>query len=384
MDFSSVPEKLPPCRLPVGVSCAPTGTGALFRWAPGCEVRMEGAVLHEIACRLGQGGSLSMPRDSARPAVLALAVQRLVAAGYLERTDQPTPTGPPATYLPVQCRLAEPGALVTRWLSFPSSGLSSPFFLADQWRAERAPDAQWFELSTLPSPATLAQRLQPKGWIFHGSRSGSTLLARLIGCDPLALVLSEPTVLNELAGLPAVDSPLRVASLVLGLGGRFTPPQEYSIVKLSSYLTPHLATYGKAFPDVPWVYLLRSPAEIVASHLDRPGRWFEGSGKETGARHLLTMLEQGYRAVLEAYEGGRGRILSYRPDFASVRDSALEHFSLSWNEPIRARAEELSKRHSHHDRPFIPRPPNPEAQRLVLELGGSQLATLYEELRARS
>ncbi len=112
--------------------------------------------------------------------------------------------------------------------------------------------------------------LPPAVLIFHCSRCGSTLLARLLEIDPANRVIIEPPAVSQFLHLARTQSPspamrrdLRVLLQSYGLEPR--GGEKRLIFKLNSLAVHALAALRAALPEVAFVYLLRDPAEVVAS-----------------------------------------------------------------------------------------------------------------------
>ena len=119
--------------------------------------------------------------------------------------------------------------------------------------------------------------LKPSGFIFHMSRCGSTLVSRMLAALPRHLVVSEAGPLDALARQPlwAPPSPVerRIAWfrwMVSALGQKRTGREERYFVKFDSRTTLDLPFIRQAFPDVPWIFVYREPAEVMASHRNDP------------------------------------------------------------------------------------------------------------------
>jgi Aspartyl/Asparaginyl beta-hydroxylase len=118
--------------------------------------------------------------------------------------------------------------------------------------------------------------LPPSGFVFHMSRCGSTLLAQVLTASPSHRVISEPgpvdTVLRD--GPRPADDPQRIAWLqvLLGMLGQAANARERRFfVKFDSWHANQLPLIRLAYPEVPWIFLIRDPVEVIVSHLRRPG-----------------------------------------------------------------------------------------------------------------
>lgn len=119
--------------------------------------------------------------------------------------------------------------------------------------------------------------LEPSGFIFHMSRCGSTLLARLLRQIAGCFVISEPSPLNTLllAGEDDIDPErqLRLLRLLVrALGRHRFGHDRHLILKLSSWNVRKIDLFRRAFPATPIVWVQRHPAEVLASLLlEQPG-----------------------------------------------------------------------------------------------------------------
>jgi len=108
--------------------------------------------------------------------------------------------------------------------------------------------------------------LEPSGFVFHLSRSGSTLISNALQTAPGALVLSEPEILAEV--LARAPSLLRDVLEVFGSSNYHT----HMVVKWQSAMVVHARRLAELFPTTPLVVAYRDPADILAAHFyeDKP------------------------------------------------------------------------------------------------------------------
>ena len=119
--------------------------------------------------------------------------------------------------------------------------------------------------------------MEPKGFVFHESRCGSTLVANsLVAMDPLKnRVYSEshPPIQalkacgekNHLCdGNQAID----LFRDVVYLMGRTDDVREENLFfKIQSIGSKNIAIAREAFPNIPWIYVYRDPVQVMMSHL---------------------------------------------------------------------------------------------------------------------
>lgn len=126
--------------------------------------------------------------------------------------------------------------------------------------------------------------LKPAGFIFHMSRCGSTLITQLLASLPQYVVLSEPpplcSLLQPRLGGPdasAAQKAVWLRWLVSALGqpriDRNTEVERRVFVKFDPPSIVALPLVRQAFPDVPWIFVYREPAEVIVSNLRVMSPW---------------------------------------------------------------------------------------------------------------
>ena len=113
----------------------------------------------------------------------------------------------------------------------------------------------------------------PDGFVFHMSRCGSTLIARMLAALPEFSVINEAgpvdTLLRISSGAP---EQVRAAALRAMVGAFGRRPSRRWFVKLSASSALDLPLFRRAFPAVPWIFVHREPAEVIGSQLRTRGR----------------------------------------------------------------------------------------------------------------
>jgi len=166
------------------------------------------------------------------------------------------------------------------WADLSAERFLDPFFDQTVARWAGGPQARPLVRTGLDALLALDSEpgLDPAGMIYHVSRCGSTLVSRLLSTVPGVVVVAEPSPLNALLGLdPArVDNVtlVRVVRLLVrALGRRRHGDEQHLVIKCTSWNIRRQEILTAAFPDTPWVWVQRDPAEVVASLLANPPGW---------------------------------------------------------------------------------------------------------------
>lgn len=184
-----------------------------------------------------------------------------------------------ARWTPIRFNLSTATPTVD-WADLSAERFVEPFFDQTVGRWSTGPRAQPLVRTGLDALVALDQQpsLDPAGMIFHVSRCGSTLVSRLLSTVAGVVVVAEPAPLNALLGLdPArVDGAtlVRVVRLLVRALGRCRHGDERQLVlKCTSWNIRRQEILTAAFPDTPWVWVQRDPAEVAASLLAAPPGW---------------------------------------------------------------------------------------------------------------
>jgi len=150
-----------------------------------------------------------------------------------------------------------------------------------------------------------APSLDPDGVVFHMSRCGSTLVARLLQRLPDCIVVSEPNCLNAVvdASDDLIDDETRARLLrlvVRALGRRRFGNERQFVVKPSSWTIRKLPLFRRAFPDTPMVWLQRAPAEVLASLMANHPEWLTRREQDDAPSALASVLAELLQAASQA------------------------------------------------------------------------------------
>jgi hypothetical protein len=187
---------------------------------------------------------------------------------------------PPAGYLPIRAYWQN-GELYLRWAYFGERRLRDPFFEDDVRRALRLPFNRLFRYATPVAKLGVWLQtnpgLRPNGLIFHMSRCGSTLAARMLAALDDTIAVSEASPIDAVAQAGFMRGDLSLDELGRWLAwtasalGQPRHGETHYFIKLDCWHTVALPLFRRAFPDVPWVFLYREPVEVLMSQLTMPG-----------------------------------------------------------------------------------------------------------------
>jgi hypothetical protein len=191
-----------------------------------------------------------------------------------------------ARWTPIRFDFSGPAPTVD-WADLSTERFVEPFFDQTLARWATGPHARPLVRTGLDALVALDDEpsLEPAGMIFHLSRCGSTLASRLLGTLPGVVVLAEPAPLNALLGLEPdrVDEATLagfVRLLVRALGRCRHGDDRHLVLKCTSWNIRRRAVLAAAFPDTPWIWVQRDPAQVVASLVANPPGWL---GRQTAS-----------------------------------------------------------------------------------------------------
>lgn len=191
-----------------------------------------------------------------------------------------SPTWAPSGWLPVA--LTEyAGQVAIDWARFGDAPIDRSFYADAIATATYRPFNRVLRHATALDAFVAAAPAQPAaslgGLIFHMSRCGSTLVGQMLGVLDATISLSEPGPLDAVVrfALARPDIPQdRHVALMRAMVAALTRPgkgEQRCFIKLDSWHILALPLFRAAFPDVPWIYLFRDPAEVLVSQLRMRG-----------------------------------------------------------------------------------------------------------------
>jgi hypothetical protein len=190
--------------------------------------------------------------------------------------------------------------------------------------------------------------LPPKGFIFHISRCGSTLVSQMLASLPKNVVISEASAIDKVirADVPDELKTNLLRWLVNALAQKRFPEEENFFIKFDSWSVLDLPLIEKAFPDVPWIFMYRNPVEVIVSNIRQPGaqmipgaigKIFPGLGlheilrfptEERFARTIAAFCS----AALDSIGSERGMLVNYDQLPGAVTGAICRHFGAEFTE----------------------------------------------------
>jgi hypothetical protein len=269
----------------------------------------------------------------------------------LETPTVPSAIWPPSEWLPYQVAAAPDGSLGVDWAHFGGAASGPSFFANAVRRALARPFNRLLRCRTglddFIDRAPDGPRV-PDGFIFHMSRCGSTLVGRMLAALPGTALVSEAAPLDAIVHLAwRGDWPeaRRIAALRTMIGALGRRPAARYFVKLNAWHALALPLFRAAFPGVPWLFLYRDPAEILASQMAQRGTELTPQlvpsqlyGIEDGTEHpaevyCALVLERIAAAALAESSGGL--FVDHEDLPGAVAGAILSHFGIA---PVEADA----------------------------------------------
>ena len=261
-------------------------------------------------------------------------------------------------WVPVRARQSA-GGLVVEWRWIGDAPFREPFFAEMVQSALVHPFSLLFPRdTTLDELEDLEPGLEPSGFVLHMSRCGSTLLTQMLATVPEFLVLSEPQLVNDVLR-PSGSEEERARRLrlaVAALGRRRTSSERGYVLKLDPWATADLPVFRRAFPETPWLFLSRDPAEVLVSHRRQAGMQMlptvvppELFGLDLASALTMSFEEYGARglgAICRQALGDRDEhalFLDYT-ELPGAVDRVLDWFGLDCSPAERAAMEAVTRR----------------------------------------
>ena len=168
------------------------------------------------------------------------------------------------------------------WCWVGTQRFTEPFFDQTIDACLRHPFTNLFRpqtsIDTLRERHAIEPGLQPRGFIFHMSRCGSTLVSQMLAALPKNVVISEAGPIDSVLRAKFHDPSLSdedrtdwLRWIVSALGQRRRGDEEHLFSKFDSWGVLDISLICRAYPGVPWIFLYRNPIEVLVPQLGHRG-----------------------------------------------------------------------------------------------------------------
>ncbi|HEX6718857.1 MAG TPA: hypothetical protein VF088_17250 [Pyrinomonadaceae bacterium] len=172
-----------------------------------------------------------------------------------------------------------------RWMDMAGINLAEPFFqqTVARAKAENNRGELFTEFDVLLQLERVLDSVTPRGFIFHSSRCGSTLLANACRAVSNSIVLSEAPAIDKLIARFITDAAeggvkeslysVFLRGVVHALGQRRNGNEEHLFIKFACCSFSQIERITRIWPDVPWLFLYRDPIETIVSNMTDVPPW---------------------------------------------------------------------------------------------------------------
>jgi hypothetical protein len=162
------------------------------------------------------------------------------------------------------------------------------------------------DVGVLDSDEILTEYIYPTAFIFHAGRCGSTLLSKSLARSRSNLVFGEADIHNLIWGVfsdswqsePVFGEREKrlYKHLILAMGRRRLDTHKNHIIKFTSTNILMVDLIRSVFPDVPTLFIYRTPTAILRSFLKQSPGWANSSSEQ------LRNFVSGFEAVPQELE----------------------------------------------------------------------------------
>ncbi|HJQ69183.1 MAG TPA: sulfotransferase family protein [Blastocatellia bacterium] len=316
-----------------------------------------------------------------------------------------------AGWVPIRVYWEQRGAFLD-WAYMGEARFTEPFFNDTIENCLRNPANLLFRrhtpIDTLAELFETRPALYPKGFIFHMSRCGSTLVAQMLASLPRTVVISEAgpidSVLRANFRDPTLTDERRAGWLrwmLSALGQPRVGDEKKFFVKFDCWDSMELGLIGRAFPDVPWIFLCRNPIEVMVSQSNRKSAHLVPGviepalfGLDPAAaikfqpeEYCAIILARICEAALAHHQPGRSLIIDYSRLPGAVSASLLDFFHVDYTDNDLERLANAARFNAkspslHFEEDSAEK--KSQASPQLIEATERWLAPVYEKLQAAS
>lgn len=277
-------------------------------------------------------------------------------------------------WLPVDAVLVG-GRPCVKWIEWPGAPFAEPFFAQTVKRALKDGEGARRLVTGIEALLQLEQlcdSVQPSGFIFHGSRCGSTLMANACRGLDGAVVISEAEIVEKIVSrffsypddrsAQSVFNATLLRATLRTLSQRRLGTEQKLFVKFSALSTLQFRWIKRIWPNVPCIFMFRDPVEVITSNVGHPPEWMdlelfpEQSMAVTGLEPEVALkldrdercaraLGRFYAAGAELAESG-ARLIDYKKLSAAELRRAIEFLGFTPSAGEQDRIDEVSRFYS--------------------------------------
>lgn len=288
--------------------------------------------------------------------------------------DRLTPTPDLDGWIPLRVYRSEEQLLVD-WCYLGRKKFTEPFFDQTIGICLEHPFNLLFRHQTridlLKSRHERQPGLKPTGFIFHMSRSGSTLVSRMLAALAENIVISEARPIDSILRAGFSSPPVSVEQaiewmrvMVSALGQSRQEKEKHFFIKFEAWHVLSLPLIRQAFPEVPWIFVYRDPISVLVSQMEQVGQMIPAGlhqsifGADAGAVVSLPP-EEYYAVVLATFCHGalsqlhNGGLLINYEELPQAISTISGFFGVDWSQAELETMNQTTRTHSKYpSKPF--------------------------------
>ena len=219
------------------------------------------------------------------------------------------------------------------WLRRDQIKFTDPFFgqTVDRIRSKGGRRAVKIvtDVDSLLKFSTQTKHTCPAAFIFHISRCGSTLLSQVLSQDSKNLVLSEPSIFNDISLAKSLSVSMKLALFVAAIEAfkaAMLDGEGRIIIKFASS-TEWLRHLQKIYPKSKFLIVYREPVAVIDSNLRGPPDRLLRLPKKDRRIKLIESLEYQMKVFAKS-KGPSAALLNYKQIRASFLPELIQFLNL--------------------------------------------------------
>ncbi|WP_428229838.1 sulfotransferase family protein [Flavobacterium sp.] len=292
------------------------------------------------------------------------------------------------------------GEVYVEWLYLADIKYTDPFFDETIGKCKsHAYNSQSFKVvSTVENLIDWSSTIftvELKGFVFHVSRCGSTMLSQSLATSSENIMVSEASIIDEIlrSDLFNLDKKAVFLKAVIAfLGQKRFSEQQYLIIKLDAWHIFKANYLRELFPELPFALLYRNPSEVLKSHQKMKGMHmvpnllppdvFGITANEVNVigfqQYGALILEKYFQGFLDFYETDQNVTgLNYNDGMRNVVAKFVSFIDVNYPEDEIEKMYERLKKHSKNENALFE---GDSFKDEALPIDFAKLNMLYEKL----